>query len=281
MAGIFLILLYNSPSALALYWTMNNIFSLFKNIYYWIQIRNKRQLLLVLFSTVCIIMTVFCIVKYYYNSKARYLAYFCFFSAFIPWIFVMLNKKIHNIIKIKYDAAKSLSVFITSVFMIWALLGLFVPSQLIVSSPQEFSFIDNYTSPLFFLFNTSIQVLGFFVFWPICLYFLFSNDIKSVFSVIFSAVSVGMLINVFLFPGNYGLLSINFVYDASPNHSTDEILINFCILLIPLAASFILYLFKNKNIILIPISLCFFSLLSISCVNILKINSSYNNLKIF
>ena len=32
MAGLFLILLYNSPSGLVLYWTMNNVFSLVKNI---------------------------------------------------------------------------------------------------------------------------------------------------------------------------------------------------------------------------------------------------------
>jgi len=279
MAGLFLLLLYNSPSALALYWTMNNIFSFFKNIYYRIQIKYKRHLLLGLFSTACILLAVFCIVKYSYNSKARDLALVCFFAAFIPWLFVIFYKQINRIINIKYDSVKSLSVFIISIFMLWALLGLFVPSQLIVSSPQEFSFIDDYTTPLFFLFNTAIQVLGFFVFWPICLYFLFSNNIKNIFSIVFTAVSIGMLINVFLFPGYYGFLSISFVYDSSPDHSTREVLINFIVLLIPLAASFIFYLFKNKNIIIIPIFLCFFSLLSISAVNIFKINSSYNKFK--
>src|SRR5574344_621420 len=34
MAVIFLILLYTSPSGLVLYWTMNNIFSLIKNLFY-------------------------------------------------------------------------------------------------------------------------------------------------------------------------------------------------------------------------------------------------------
>jgi len=281
MAGIFLILLYNSPSALVLYWTMNNIFSLLKNIYYRIQVKYKRHLLLGLFSAVCILLAVFCIVKYSYNAKARKLTLVCFFAALIPWIFVIFNKQIHRIINIKYEPAKSLVVFLVSVFMIWALFGLFVPSQLIASSPQEFSFIDDYTSPLFFLFNTAVQVFGFFVFWPICLYFLFTDNTKKYFSVIFLAVAVGMLVNVFLFPGNYGLISIELAYDSSPDHFPGEILINFCILLIPLAASFILYLFKNKNIILIPVSLCIFSLLSISGVNILKINSSFNGLKTY
>src|SRR5574344_450043 len=34
MALVFLVLLYNSPSGLVLYWTMNNVFSLVKNVFY-------------------------------------------------------------------------------------------------------------------------------------------------------------------------------------------------------------------------------------------------------
>ena len=34
MALVFLVLLYTSPAGLVLYWTMNNVFSLVKNIYY-------------------------------------------------------------------------------------------------------------------------------------------------------------------------------------------------------------------------------------------------------
>jgi len=34
MAGLFLVLLYQSPAGLVLYWTLNNVFSLVKNIFY-------------------------------------------------------------------------------------------------------------------------------------------------------------------------------------------------------------------------------------------------------
>ena len=37
-AAVFLILLYNSPSGLVFYWTLNNVFSLFKNIFYKIKL---------------------------------------------------------------------------------------------------------------------------------------------------------------------------------------------------------------------------------------------------
>lgn len=40
-AAVFLILLYNSPAGLVVYWTMNNIFSLFKNIFY--KLKNPKK----------------------------------------------------------------------------------------------------------------------------------------------------------------------------------------------------------------------------------------------
>jgi hypothetical protein len=90
-----------------------------------------------------------------------------------------------------------------------------------------------------------------------------------------------MLVNAFLFPGNYGRISINFVFDGTPGHSSGEILSNLCVLLVPFAAAFVLYMLKNRNIILIPVFLCFFSLLGISAVNIFKTNASFNNLKTY
>ena len=56
MAFLFLILLYNSPSGLVLYWTLNNIFSLLKNIYYKIKSPYKMHIFLYLlaFFLLCI-----------------------------------------------------------------------------------------------------------------------------------------------------------------------------------------------------------------------------------
>lgn len=43
MAVIFLIFLYSSPSGLVFYWTLNNIFSLFKNLLYKVREREKKK----------------------------------------------------------------------------------------------------------------------------------------------------------------------------------------------------------------------------------------------
>ena len=51
-AFLFLILLYNSPSGLVLYWTLNNIFSLFKNIFYKIKLSKKTWFIIAIIVAV-------------------------------------------------------------------------------------------------------------------------------------------------------------------------------------------------------------------------------------
>ncbi|MCL1927440.1 MAG: YidC/Oxa1 family membrane protein insertase [Treponema sp.] len=281
MAGIFLILLYNSPSALVLYWSMNNVFSLAKNIYYRIKSKYKPYILLVLFSFALAALAVFCIINYYYDSKGQKLAVLCFFTALAPWLFVIFKKRRFKINLLSCNPEKSLSIFLFSIFLCFILFGLFLPSQLIASSPQEFSFIDTVNNPLFFLLNTAFQVFGFFVFWPICLYSLFSDETKKYFSVFSAVLTLGIIINVFIFSGNYGRISISFIFESGPNHSAKEILLNIFILFLPFAAAFILNKLKYRKLVLTAFSLCIFSLFSISVFNIIKINAAYHDLKTY
>ena len=55
-AFLFLVLLYNSPSGLVLYWTLNNIFSLFKNIFYKIKLSKKTWFIIA--SIVAVTLTI-------------------------------------------------------------------------------------------------------------------------------------------------------------------------------------------------------------------------------
>ncbi|MCL2242947.1 MAG: YidC/Oxa1 family membrane protein insertase [Treponema sp.] len=277
MAAVFLILLYNSPSALVLYWTMNNVFSLLKNIYYRINSKYKHYFLIGLFSFLCIFFSVFCSINFYYIDKARLLSSILIFYAFFPWIFLIV-KFIYIKTNIKLHLEKSNIIFFLSITLIWLLFGLFIPSQLIASSPQEFSFIDNYTNPLYFILNTSFQIFGLFIFYPVCLYFLFSNNVKKIFTIIFFIISVCMIINVFAFSGNYGVLSINFTFDDNLKHSREDILINIVFLLFIFAISLIIYILKLRKIIPFIISFCMISLFGLSIYNIFIINASYKQL---
>ena len=48
MAAFFLVFLYNSPSCLVVYWTLNNLFSLIKTIFY--KLKNPKKLLKIAFA---------------------------------------------------------------------------------------------------------------------------------------------------------------------------------------------------------------------------------------
>jgi YidC/Oxa1 family membrane protein insertase len=88
MAALFLILLYNSPSALALYWIANNFLSLVKNIVQ--KTKEPKQVTLALVSELCIFLCVYLI--FVHNgwivkrvSLALFFALFPFFFFFISF----------------------------------------------------------------------------------------------------------------------------------------------------------------------------------------------------
>ena len=281
IAFIFLLLLYNSPSALVLYWTMNNVFSLFKNIYYKLNIKNNLFILSCFISFLCVLIIFFLLIRFSHVDIIRQLIIILFLISLIPWIYIFFKKSITKIMKIDYNKVLSLSIFIFSSAFLFILFGLFIPSNLIHSSPQEFSFIDNYTAPIFFIINTALQSFGLFFIWPLCLYFLFSNTVKNYFSIMFSAVCICSFVNLFLFAGNYGMLSINFIFDTDPNHSNKTILLNIFLLILIFILFIILFKTKIKKILPVIISICGISLLFVSAINIFGINKEFNHLNTY
>jgi hypothetical protein len=152
---------------------------------------------------------------------------------------------------------------------------------LISSSPNEFSFIDTYDNPLFFLFNTASQAFGFFVLWPLCLYVLFSPGIKKILAVTFMLIAAMVACDVFLFPGNYGFVSVALQFSGDISHSTLGNIINILCLLAGISVFLFLFL-KRLTKILIPFySICFVSFCVLSLINIIKIEQSYIQLTSF
>ena len=69
MALFFLVFLYNSPSGLVFYWTLNNVFSLVKTVFY--KIKNPRKVLGILTSSLGVVMIVFGVFIYGTNFLKR------------------------------------------------------------------------------------------------------------------------------------------------------------------------------------------------------------------
>ena len=282
---VFLILLYNSPSGLVLYWTLNNVFSLFKNFYLHIKIpaRLKHILLNILISLFCLFVLFYIIVISSGVQKTRIVVGFVFgLIGILPWFVPILTKAIYK----KFDNTPHneknyLLLFFLSCFSLWFLTGLFIPSMLVVSSPQEFSFIDTYTTPLYFILNTALQSFGFCIFWTTMIFFLFSKKSQAVFTAAGLIIMYCALFNTFLFPGNHGLISINMVFGRLVSYSTRLIFVNILLLLIISAAVIIFFLAGRKKIFIVTGFVSILAILGYSIMNLFIINNEYNKLAKF
>ncbi|MFP3089885.1 YidC/Oxa1 family membrane protein insertase [Treponema sp. TIM-1] len=278
MAAVFLILLYNSPSGLVLYWTMNNVFSLVKDIYYKISYKHKFKIVIFLFSLVCIFLSLYIMTIYKGNFSLRLLLAVLFIVvSLVPWI-IPLAKKLLSCLprRVCIPVYTGFLDFMVPMAALWVLTGFFIPSLLIVSSPLEFSYIDNYTTPVFFIANTAKQSFGFFIFWSSCLFFLFSRKVKNIFAVAAPMVLMFALCNVFLFAGNYGIISVNLVYNSSISHGLPEIIRNLAVLLILALFVLILYFSRKLKFITVAALLCLFSITGLSAYHIFLIQKEYS-----
>ena len=135
-AAVFLLLLYNSPAGLVVYWTMNNIFSLVKNIFY--KLKNPKK---VLYTILCITAFLLFISTATILRKIKVefrilVAVFAFCLPVIPFIV----KKVSDILERKFsvlDENKKLrfSLFILSAILLAFLAGFQIPSTLMESEP--------------------------------------------------------------------------------------------------------------------------------------------------
>jgi hypothetical protein len=280
---IFLVLLYNSPSGLVIYWTMNNLFSFFKNIYYKIKFSHKNTVLFAVISAVCLLLIYYILAVHKGNKGQRlFIAAAAGFTALLPWV-IRFIKKIKFLPKTgipqKRDMNTVFPVFLLSFLTLCFLTGLFIPSMLIVSSPEEFSYIDNYTTPLFFLINTFSQCFGFFVLWPLALYFLFSSKTKYVLACLGFFLCTASLLNVFAFPGNYGLVSINMQLANGVGHPSRVVFLNIFIIGIFFLLSIILFHLRFQKFLTPVLFVCLAALFGISLVNIFGINSVFSRLQ--
>jgi YidC/Oxa1 family membrane protein insertase len=279
MAVIFLVLLYNSPSGLVLYWTMNNIFSFLKNI-----LSKTKHGPKIVYGFLCLC-AVFIDIRFIplgFSPKRLFVAGFCSLIFFLPLFikfFKFCAKKFSTFIQPEQSPLSGDKTFILSVFILFVLCGLVIPGSMIASSVQEFSFLDSYTTPLPFLYTIFVQTMGFFLFWPLCIYFLFPKKIKYALTLIISLLSVTALINTFIFPGDYGFLTTTFRF-SNPDtfESKYKIIILSGLATIGLLCGFVYLLLTRRKFIFYSFQLIILTaLVFLGVYNVFKINSDFKN----
>ncbi len=279
MAAVFLVILYNSPAGLVLYWTMNNVLSLVKNVFY--KFKNPAK---ALYFTLVAFVAVGIIYLLGFNGgtlKKRILAAIALLPLlpiplYIKAVGKILDKFLYNIIE---DNKKRFELFIFSAVALCLLTGLIIPTSLISSSVQEFSDIKGDRSPLYFVFNTLTQSAGLYIIWPLCIYFLFHSRIQTIIAVVVSVALIFGVIDTYAFPGNYGSMNNTLMFiDGFKQPPYFQTVLNAFILCAVLVSLLLIYRRFPKAACTIS-SLLILPLLVIGISNSLIISSSYKKYK--
>ena len=201
IAAVFLVFLYNSPSGLVFYWTLNNVFSLGKNI-------------------VMVVMR---------GKKAKEAA----------------SKKPAE----KPDRAAAMRsniMFAASAVFLAVFTGLFIPTNVLSASPQQFMNRYTMSDPALYLFYPLLTGIGLFVLWFGLFYYLASPKGRSLMSKIMFILCPGALLNNAMYSNHYGDMVETLQYINGAQFDTESkiwdavfliFVVGICVLLIKYAKS--------------------------------------------
>lgn len=223
LALIFLVLLYNSPSGLVFYWILNQLFSLCKNIV--LKTKHPKR---ILYGCLCagllLASAYFLLFKRNKFSTARCVFYFfvaVFMCAPFALKFVQGTKSFARCksafarIFFGVSVRQSFALLLASCAVLWLLCGFVLPSNVIATSPTEFSFLGNTDSPLSYVWSAFTFFAGLFVFWPLVVYKMFgaNEKVRCAMPAIIFVLALCAVANAFLFKCDYGTVNVFCQFD--------------------------------------------------------------------
>ena len=240
MALIFLALLYRSPAGLVFYWTLNNVFSLVKNIFY--KLKRPGFVLCCLFSAVGAALLVRVLIRPLDMPSHQTWALVLLPLLQIPMILYWLLRK-RGLREAPAVTRREKTIFLLGCLFLTLLTGALIPSGVIRSSPEEFIDIYYYRSPLLYVLSSLLLAAGTFLIWLGVFYALASPSGKRIMSFAVWAVCGCAVINYMCFAVDLGTLSPLLQYDDPLHFSISLRLLN---LLVMAAAAAVLYLVWKK-----------------------------------
>ena len=275
IAVVFLVFLYNSPAGLVFYWTLNNIFSLVKNIF--CKMKNSRKVLGIIFSATGIFLIGFTLFVYGNPSLKRRVFLIGIGILFeLPMLSVLLKNRI-NLDLFRKQNQPNQNIFVLGSLFLTILTGLLIPSNVIAASPQEFVDLTYFQHPLWYLVSATCLAGGTFLIWMRVFYWLASDNAKAIFDRIVWILCGVMIVNYMFFGTDLGLLSANLTYETGLRFTLKQQFVNIIVLAI---LSIIMYLLCNKYIKVLGTVLLIATIATtgMSGLNIITINKEIANL---
>jgi hypothetical protein len=159
---------------------------------------------------------------------------------------------------------------------------MYIPSSVIASSPDEFCYIEGHASPFNYIVHSNLFFFGFFVIWPISIFFLFSDKIKSF--LFFILVSLALIFSTYTiaFSGNYGTINTLFNFNTTGLFGVSFIIAVLSLLIPLFIISALLFFIEKYRIAYLNsfFSILIIFLVAISISNVIKIKKAYMLLSI-
>lgn len=280
LAALFLVLLYNSPSGLVLYWTCNQIFSLGKNVFTKM-VPNYREWALLLADVAVLAGLVWVLA----NQKVQTGKDAAFVIAIVGaavWGTVRRvgggDKTSGGVplggISLAGSRTATAQFFLGAAFLS-LLLGVLIPSGVLASSPSEFVNVHMFVDPLAYVGHSLCVWGGLFVLWLGTYYLLSDTAGRRRLSVAVWCLCAVFLLDYFVFLPHFGTLSIHLVFDEVVVYPEAQMLASLAV-----TVGFALLLgyvwFKLNSFVVPTMAILCAALVVLSVPNIVKVRQATN-----
>ena len=272
MALIFLVLLYNSPSGLVLYWTLNNVFSLVKNIVN--NSKDKKRTASVAFSVLGGLILIY---SFFFDgdplSRLMIIAVGILFQ--IPLLFMRSEKRTVKSGEVKRSDN---ALFITGVVYLSVLLGILIPSAVIASSPAEFILRTSVHSPVRYIVFSFLTAVGAFVLWGGLFYYLADQKNRKRSAAFIWILAIAGTVDYFVFGKSDSLLSSDLKFDTGLLFSSAAKYLNLGIVVL-LAGIMCFVIIKHDKLVRFMAPVLIAGVTLISGYNIYRISSQMPDIR--
>lgn len=276
MAAFFLVFLYTSPAGLVFYWTLNNVFSLVKTIFY--KLKNPRKVLAILTAVLGVCLLLFTGFVYKTPSvKKLVMMYVMGAVLLLPAIIGIVSSRLNANEKAQKNIVPNKKLFLAGSVTLTVLVGMLIPSVFISASPHEFVDINNYLNPNWYVVSATCLAAGTFLVWLRVFYWLANPKGKAIFDKLVWCLCGVMLVNYMFFGTKLGILSSALQYETGLVFGAAEIVVN----LVAVAAVAVGFYFVAKKWQKLPATALLvvaIALSGMSVVNMVKTQKSVENL---
>lgn len=274
MALFFLVFLYTSPAGLVFYWTLNNVFSLVKTIFY--KLKNPGKMLAILVSVAGVILVIYDVFFYnywFYSLRRKVLLAAVGVLLQIPLVSYIIGGMKQ---KTKVVIEGNRKMFFAGALFLAVLTGALIPSSVINASPQEFAESAGFFHPLWYIVSSFGMAFGIFVIWAGVFYYLAKPSVRVWFERGIWIISGVAVVDYMFFGKDLGLLTVHLQFEKELSYTIEEMCLNVAVVLI---AAFVLYYFckKRGRVVaeILGVGVLAFSVMT--GVNIVEINRSVNS----